>query len=155
MKIAVRAVLFVLSFIAVSVHADSQGWQIQTTAGTSTDGSVNGTTSATQPVPVSTPVTSSATIQSSNDYQKVAYQLPITVTVYPGSLRYNVERIARENHWPTVAWRAPNDYQWVGKTRITSTSLAGVYVQLLAKYPVQAVFYDGNHVLAIYPRNIK
>ena len=76
-------------------------------------------------------------------------------TVYPGSLRDNVERIAAGYGWSEVVWSAPYDFNWVGQTNIHANSLSGMLAQLLKDYPLQAVFYRGNHVLLITPRTLK
>jgi len=75
--------------------------------------------------------------------------------VYPGSLRVNVERIAGQYGWRHVVWSLPEDYRWVGKTRIAARGLSGILGKLLQDYPLQAQFYEGNHVLVIIPRTIQ
>ncbi len=75
--------------------------------------------------------------------------------VYPGSLKANIKRIARHFGWQRVVWNVPNDYRWVGVTRIRGKGLAGILRKLLNNYPVQAVFYRGNHVLLIRPRTLQ
>lgn len=75
--------------------------------------------------------------------------------VYSGSLKNNIERLAKQYGWDQVVWNAPSDYTWVGNTRINATTLPGVLNQLLADFPLQAVFYQGNHVLEIIPRTIQ
>jgi hypothetical protein len=79
----------------------------------------------------------------------------LTATLLTGSVKANVERIANEQGWPEVVWRVPYDYKWVGQTQIQADSLAGLLSQLLRNYPLQAVLYHGNHILAIYPRVLK
>lgn len=80
---------------------------------------------------------------------------PINVVMYPGSLKSNVERIASNNGWSRVVWMAKSDYRWYGKAQIVAYSLPGVFDKLLKDYPVQAQFYEGNHILAIVPRTIQ
>lgn len=75
--------------------------------------------------------------------------------VYPGSLRMNIERIAGKYGWHRVVWSLSEDYRWVGKTRIAAHGLTGILSKLLQDYPLQAQFYDGNHVLVITPRTIQ
>lgn len=75
--------------------------------------------------------------------------------VYAGSLKANVIRLAREHGWRRVVWQDANDYRWVGTTRITSQSLTGLLGNILQNYPLQAVFYRGNHVLVIMPRTLR
>lgn len=75
--------------------------------------------------------------------------------VHPGSLRANIERIAGQYGWHRVVWTLPQDYRWVGETRITAQGMSGLFTKLLGKYPLQAEFYQGNHVLVIIPRTIR
>lgn len=85
----------------------------------------------------------------------IVRQKPLeNVTLYPGSLKENVERIAAHYGWHQVVWDAP-DYQWVGHAQIQGDNLSSVLRQLLADFPLQAVFYQGNHVLYIHPRTLK
>ena len=79
---------------------------------------------------------------------------PVTVTMFPGSMRANITRIAKQHGWRTLVWNSVNDYSWVGKTTITAPRLTGVFTKILADYPLQANFFDGNHVLAITPRTL-
>ncbi len=84
----------------------------------------------------------------------MVYYQPPSATLYPGSLKYNIVRIAQSFGWNTVVWNVPDDYNWVGTTTITATSFAGILRKLLLNYPLQAQFYQGNHVLVIVPRNL-
>lgn len=77
----------------------------------------------------------------------------IRVTIKPGSLHDNIVRIAKQNNWDQIVWKAP-DYNWAGKTTITAPRLQDIMKQLLNDYPLQAVFYEGNHVLLITPRTL-
>ena len=79
----------------------------------------------------------------------------LTEIIYPGSIKNNVERIAAQFGWPQVVWNTKFDYRWVGKTEIHGNNLQGILDQLLAGYPLQAILYEGNHILAIYPRYLK
>lgn len=79
----------------------------------------------------------------------------ITVYVKPGLLSDNIERIARENGWNRVIWNSSKNFNWVGYTKISARDLQGVMTKLLKTYPLQAVFYRGNRVLAIEPRTLK
>jgi hypothetical protein len=74
--------------------------------------------------------------------------------VHPGSLRLNIQRIADKYGWHRVVWMLPQDYRWLGETRIMAHGLPGILEKLLTSYPVQAEFYEGNHVLVIHPRTI-
>lgn len=82
------------------------------------------------------------------------HHLSIAV-VYTGSLRNNIERIAREHGWSRVIWSLPEDYRWVGNTRISGHGIVGIFEKLLKSYPLQADFYTGNHVLVIVPRTLQ
>lgn len=86
----------------------------------------------------------------------IVRQKPLaSIAVYPGSLRENIERIAAHYGWHQVVWDAPQDFTWVGYAQIQGDDLASVLRQLLADYPLQAIFYQGNHVLYIHPRTLK
>jgi len=74
--------------------------------------------------------------------------------IYPGSLKMNVQRIAAQHGWPRVVWTLPEDYRWVGKTRIKAQGIKNVLAKLLTNYPLQAQFYEGNHVVVIVARTI-
>ena len=78
-----------------------------------------------------------------------------SVTIYPGSLKSNIERAAHELGWSQVVWNLPNDYRWTGVTVVRAGNLQDLLNQLLRDYPMQAVFYLGNHVLVIQPRTLK
>lgn len=71
-----------------------------------------------------------------------------------GSLKYNIVQIANRYGWNNVIWQVPDDYTWVGRTRVTANSLPGLFNKILNNYPLQAQFYQGNHVLVIAPRNL-
>lgn len=79
----------------------------------------------------------------------------LTATVNPGSVKENIQRIAADWGWPQVVWNVPYDYRWVGTTQIRASSLAELLNTLLDGYPLQAVFYKGNHILVINPRILK
>ena len=76
------------------------------------------------------------------------------VKMVPGSLKQNVVRIGHQYGWQTVVWNVADDYVWVGYATIRGNSLADIMQRILVDYPVQAQFYQGNHVLAIVPRNL-
>lgn len=82
------------------------------------------------------------------------YRYTYSAMMYQGSLRHNIIRIAHNYGWDTVVWNNQEDYLWSGNARITGNSLAEVFSKILIKYPLQAQFYSGNHVLAIVPRNL-
>ncbi|MBS0349625.1 MAG: TcpQ domain-containing protein [Proteobacteria bacterium] len=86
----------------------------------------------------------------------IVRQKPLqSIGVYPGSLRENIERISAHYGWHQVIWDVPQDFRWVGYAQIQGDTLASVLHQLLNDYPLQAVFYQGNHVLYIHPRTLK
>ena len=74
---------------------------------------------------------------------------------YSGSLKSNVERVAAQYGWKKVEWNSPNDYEWVTYTKINKNTLQDVLRTVLEGYPLQAVFYKGNHVLEIKPRTLR
>lgn len=80
--------------------------------------------------------------------------LPHTVTIYPGSLKNNITRIAKTFGWKTVVWNVSKDYNWIGKTTIKNQSVVTVMQKILNNFPLQARFYKGNHILAIVPRTL-
>ena len=94
-----------------------------------------------------------ASVDSKNT--EVKQQPVLTVQVYPGSLKENIERIAAHYGWHQVVWDAPQDFRWVGHAQIQGRTLAIVLSQLLNDYPLQAVFYQGNHVLYIHSRTLR
>lgn len=86
--------------------------------------------------------------------EKLGTPAPTAVyVIYPGSLKTNVTHLANEFGWRQVIWNAKFDYQWTGTTRITANNLNEILTKILKRYPLQAVFYQGNHILAIEPRN--
>jgi len=76
-------------------------------------------------------------------------------TVVAGSLKNNIQRIAKQFGWSNIVWSAPYDFRWVGATRVHARSLQGLLTLLLKNYPLQAVFFQGNHVLEIIPRTLR
>lgn len=77
------------------------------------------------------------------------------VMIYSGSLRKNIIRLAHHFGWLKVIWNVKNDYQWIGTLSLHGRSLPTILQHLLARYPLQANFYQGNHVLVIVPRTLK
>jgi hypothetical protein len=76
-------------------------------------------------------------------------------TFYPGSLKYNIERASRAYGWANVVWKPGYDFHWVGKARVYGSDLQAVLRSVLRDYPLQAIFYQANHILVIAPRNNK
>lgn len=77
-----------------------------------------------------------------------------SITLYSGSLRDNISRVARQYGWKKVVWLPNQDYRWVGQARLKHQSVYSVFSRVLKHYPLQAVFYKGNRVLVITSRNI-
>jgi hypothetical protein len=75
-----------------------------------------------------------------------------TTVALPGSLKDNVERIVAQSHWGTVVWNLPIDYNWSGTMAINAPDVQEAIAQLLAHYPVQATFYENNHIVSIEAR---
>jgi len=82
-------------------------------------------------------------------------EFDITVNLIPGSLKANIERIARNHGWHKVVWNVHSDYNWVGNTKIRGKNLVLVMEHILDGYPLQAVFYQGNRILVIEARTVR
>lgn len=83
----------------------------------------------------------------SHDHQVVA-------VLHTGSLKENLTHVAKQYGWQQVVWDLPNDYNWVGNTQIRTKSLQKLFEHILSRYPVQAAFYQGNHVLVFRSRTV-
>lgn len=79
----------------------------------------------------------------------------VIAIVYEGSLKNNVERIAREHGWCKVVWNVPVDYRWVGTAKVTGTCLNQVMDVILQQFPLEITFYQANHVVAVTPRKFQ
>ena len=77
---------------------------------------------------------------------------PMIITIHSGSLKTNVEKIVRQGGWGVPVWRPNYDFKWVGNVTITGKNIQDVLAKLLEPYPLQAVFYEANHVVEIVPR---
>lgn len=77
-----------------------------------------------------------------------------SVTLYSGSLKNNITRIAKAFGWNKVVWNVPEDYNWIGTTTLHSQSIVKMMQKILNNFPLQARFYEGNHILAIAPRTL-
>lgn len=86
-------------------------------------------------------------------YASPTHSLP-SLTFYSGSLRENIQRVAKECGWDVVVWKTSYDYNWIGTTHFADTHLPIILHKVLDGYPLQAIFYQGNHILVIAPRNI-
>lgn len=85
---------------------------------------------------------------------------PNTVPLYnypvkTGSLKANVAGIIKQSHWGKLVWTLPFDYRWIGDITLRAATPQQALSQLLKPYPVQAVFHNQNHVVAIVPRRTK
>lgn len=76
------------------------------------------------------------------------------VTFVTGSLKDNLARVAKRFGWKKIVWLPNSDYQWVGRVSIHEKTVYALFSRVLHNYPLQAVFYQGNRVLVIKPRNI-
>lgn len=85
--------------------------------------------------------------------QEQAHHAAKPIVLVTGSLRDNVTRIAAEYGWHKVVWQPDHDYRWVGRVSLQPSSMQSVFTRILEGYPLQAVFYKGNHVLVIKARN--
>lgn len=100
-----------------------------------------------------TPLFNSVAIHSISYHQHQAHQC--AVTMYPGSLKNNLIRIARAYGWKHIIWSTDEDYHWIGKIRVAANDLPDILGKILKDYPLQADFYNGNHVLVIKPRTLQ
>lgn len=92
----------------------------------------------------------------SNNLGYNAYARQVSVTLYTGSLKDNIRSIARQNGWPVIWGHGCNiDYRWFGNIKVVGASFQDVLRKILVGYPLQAVFYKGNHVIVIEPRTLK
>lgn len=85
---------------------------------------------------------------------KPMYMGPTNNTYYltTGSLRDNVTQIVAQSGWGRVIWNVPYDYRWVGNISLHAVTVQDALNQLLSEYPLQAVFYEENHIVDIVPR---
>lgn len=79
-------------------------------------------------------------------------QKPLVVRVTEGSLKQNIERIVDNAGWGKPVWKMDYDFKWTGNVTITGRDIQSVLSKLLDPYPLQAKFYESNHIVAIYPR---
>lgn len=94
-------------------------------------------------------------------YAEAADDLPVpkvapvrSTTLQSGPLRAQLTTIAQDWGWQQVVWRVPHDYQWHGHVQFKANTLPALLSKLLDPYPIQAVFYQGNHVLVFVPRRV-
>jgi len=79
----------------------------------------------------------------------------LRVVMQKGSLKGNIQKIANRYGWKNVVWKSSEDYYWRGITTVTGADITEVMQKILDGYPLQAIFYSGNHVLVILPRTLK
>jgi hypothetical protein len=94
------------------------------------------------------PIVSAAKIHESKSFV-------VTAVLTPGSLKANIERIAKENGWDTVVWNARDDFNWVAYAKVREQNLVAVMESIIDGYPLQAIFYQGNRVLVIEARTMR
>ena len=68
------------------------------------------------------------------------------------SLKNVISDLTSHCGWKTLVWDLDFDYHLAGDVTIRANNIADALAQLLANYPLQAVFYDGNKVVKIQPR---
>ncbi len=88
-----------------------------------------------------------------NEDLMMATEIGVSAVLVPGSLRSNILTLAQQFGWDQVIWNVSEDYQWTGCVSVSAPSFKGILEQVLADYPLQAIFYHGNHVLVIAPRS--
>lgn len=100
--------------------------------------------------PLATTSTKATTVRPAAPTPRPTPLTPYYVTT--GSLRDNVNHMVAQSGWGRVIWDVPYDYRWVGDITIHALSIQDALSQLLDQYPVQAIFYEENHVVDIVPR---
>lgn len=78
---------------------------------------------------------------------KISHKYVITM-----SLKNVISHLTSNCGWKTLIWDFDFDYHLAGDVTIRANNIADALAQLLANYPLQAVFYDGNKVVKIQPR---
>jgi hypothetical protein len=68
------------------------------------------------------------------------------------SLRYNLERLARDAGWSRLVWKSPEDYRVSEGLVFRGADALAVTRQMLDRYPVRLEFYELNQVGVIVPR---
>lgn len=88
------------------------------------------------------------------EFKKQSLPVSTEYRFIPGSLKENIVHLAKQLGWSTVIWQPSYDYQWVGISHFSQKNLKEILNEVLEHFPLQAIFYEGNHVLVITPRNI-
>ena len=78
----------------------------------------------------------------------------VSITLNTGSLKSILTTVAKHYGWNIVVWQLPNDYQWIGHVTVQADNVPDLMRKILADFPVQAVFYQGNHVVVFKARSI-
>lgn len=112
----------------------------------------NSTPQACQPFTGKGPMPPNPCVAGVGKLVAVEANKPMVVTVHTGSLKINIQKIARQGGWHNLVWRPNYDFQWLGNVTITGRNVQDVMAKLLEPYPLQAVFYEANHVVAVVPR---
>jgi hypothetical protein len=68
------------------------------------------------------------------------------------SLKNVITSLVNSCGWSTLIWEFDFDYHLAGDVVIHTNNIADALAQLLANYPLQAVFYDSNKVVKIQIR---
>ena len=74
-----------------------------------------------------------------------------SLTLLPGTIKENIERIMANKAWKVI-WVSEYDYPVIGSATFTGTNLEDVLSKILINYPLQATFYEKNHVMTIQSR---
>lgn len=135
-----------------------EAWKTPTLTKTQCD-STNGQCGKTQPCPASfepackpEPHACITTACKTPTFCPPREARKVVAIVYEGSLKNNIDRIAREHGWCHVVWDVPVDYRWIGTAKVTGTCLNDVMDVILQQFPLEITFYEANHVVAITPR---
>lgn len=68
------------------------------------------------------------------------------------SLRYNLERLAREAGWSRLVWKSNDDYRVSEGLVFRGADALAVVRQILDRYPLRLEFYELNQVGVVVPR---
>jgi hypothetical protein len=74
--------------------------------------------------------------------------------MHTGPLRPQLQAMAKRWGWNHMVWNVQNDYQWYGEVVLRNRYIVPIMAEVLRRYPIQAVFYGGNHVLVMVPREV-
>ena len=71
--------------------------------------------------------------------------------VQTGTLKSNIQRLAKQFHWEQVVWQLPVDYRLVGHYSVTGQKETDLFEHLIEQLPVQLIFYKTNRTLLVKP----